>query len=499
MPGISPEEVPTSATLLSRTASDNGMITENIAQSVELVENQPVEGRRKCGFDMSKGFTEDAGGLAWSNNAEKNRSPGSTQNSPPLPQNSHNSLNPWLIAKMTAPVQRSNEIVPSYPAIPPALNSSSAFRQNPRQSSEPLLLDPEHQEMIDISAPPRRRYSNEIIRNPIHSIINTPPRQSHDQPMRRYSNEDVPRSRLSSTAGHDEVFQEQTLQLRRRNDFVSARNIPQHAFISPPATTQRPRATKKVSNVNKPFAPPRMTAGNIVVSDGLRQSTMDIFQAQCGNLGDRQQMQPDNELEWAMDYENRKENATRHHREVRRKMRADALQKGVNDIPRSSPHQNRYNSAVKALEVGKLSENNISIIEPLETTLKDGDPRAYLMKQQRLMAASNGDSLKLSRVKSMKLPLERIPYDYQTHNLLRKITINNGHITKIMNDTAKYDIYVNGGSHSAGLSIDPSTSAALISKIQGVIEKWMDTEEERMCEVQYNFENLLKGQLFWAE
>jgi hypothetical protein len=38
-----------------------------------------------------------------------------------------------------------------------------------------------------------------------------------------------------------------------------------------------------------------------------------------------------------------------------------------------------------------------------------------------------------------------------------------------------------------------------MSKIQAVVEKWMDLEEQRLCEVEYNFEKLLKGEVFCAE
>lgn len=495
----SPEDPPASTASPSPMASDTTRAEEHIESTIEGDEGQPVEGRRKWGFDMSKDFTEDTGGLAWSNRPKRFWSPGPTQKPPSVPPNSSDSLNPWLIAKMTAPVQRNNDILHPTPSLVSAPESSSMSHQHPRQSSEPLLLDPDYQEMINFPAPPRRRYSNESI-NPLHMTLASPPDVHHDQPRRRYSNEDIRYGRPSLAAGHDEAFEVQTPQARQRNDFVSARHLSENAFISPPATTiQRPRGTKKASNVNKPFVTPRISAGLTTVSDGFRQTTINGYQAHIGTEGPRSQMEPGEELEWAMDYEQRKEDATRHHREERRKRRADALLRDPDEVPRSSPHQNRYNSAVKALEAEKASHENVPIIEPLKTTLKDGDPRVYLMKQQRLMAVSNGGPLKLSRAKSMKLPLERIPDNHQTHNLLVSLSTSSERIKNIMNDTTKDDLYVNRGSHPAGLSIDSSASAALISKIQAVVEKWMDMEEERRCEVEYDFEKFLKGAMFCSE
>ena len=359
-----------------------------------------------------------------------------------------------------------------------------------------MLLDFDHPKMLVVSRRPRRRYSNDIVRNHGHSMANSPPSQHHDSPQRRYSNEDMRRGRPSLAAGYDEAFvvEEQAPQFQQRNDFISARNLPENALVSPPAT-QRSRGAKRSNGVNKPFAPPRITACNVALSNGLRQTTLlDGYRAQNGGQEERPQMEANPELEWAMNYEQRKEDATRHHRQEHRHTRVDPFQRDSDEIVRSSPHKNRYISAVKALEADALSSrNNARVVEPLKTTLSDGDPRAYLMKQQRLMAVPNGGPLKLSRAKSMKLPLERIPDNHQTHKLLLTLATNSDRLRKLMTDATKDDMYTSRGSQPTGLAIDAPSMPALSSKIQAVVEKWMDTEEERWCEVEYKFENLLNG------
>jgi hypothetical protein len=502
VPRQSPNKLHASVpSLPSPIASDPVMGTDTLAQSIEGTENETVRDRRKWGFDMSKDFTEDTGGLGRTNLPNKFRSPGPAQKSTSENTTSSSPLNPWLIAKMTAPVRQD-----SHKALPAPSHShnlapepSSSPLQMPRQSSEPLFLEFDDPQMPNASAQPRRPYSNKIIRNPAHSMTNNPPSQYYNQPRRRYSNEDLRRGRSSLADGYDEVFvvEEQALQLRRRNDFVSARNLPENAFVSPPAT-ERPRGAKRSNGVNKPFALPRTTTKNATHSDGFRQATLfDGYQAQNGNREERRQMEANPELEWAMDYEQRKEGATRRHRQEHRRIRADSFQRVSDEIVRSSPHKNRYMSAVKALEADQLSSrNNARVVEPFKTTLSDGDPRAYLMKQQRLMAVPNVGPLKLSRTKSMKLPLERIPDNHQTHKLLLTLTTGSDRLRKLMTDAAKDDMYVNHGSYPAGFAIDAPSMSALTRNIQAVVEKWMDTEKERKCEVEYNFENLLSGESF---
>ena len=485
--------------LPSPISSDPVMRTDNLARSIEGNENETLGHRRKWGFDMSKDFTEDTGELRRTNGPNKFRNPGPAHKSTPEKTTSSNPLNPWLIAKMTAPVRQD-----SHNALPtpskchsPAPEPSSTPLQMSRQSSEPPLSHFDHPQMPYAPAQQRRRYSNEVIWNPAHRMAYSPPSRHHNSPQRRYSNEDMRHGRRSSAVDYGEVLdvEEQPPQVRRRNDFVSARNIPESAFVSPRAT-QHPRGAKRSNGVNKPFAPPRTTTRDAMQSDGFRQATLfDGFEVQNSTRGERQQMEANPELEWAMNYEQRKEDATRRHRQEHRRTRVGAFQRESDEVVRSSPHNNRYISAVKALEADQLSSrSNARVVEPFKTSLSDGDPRAYLMKQQRLMAVPNGGPLKLSRAKSMKLPLERIPDNQQTHRLLLMLATSSDCLRKLMTDAAKDDTYVSRGSHPSGLTIDAPSMPALTDKIQAVVEKWVDTEEERKCEVEYNFENLLSGE-----
>lgn len=481
--------------LPSPIASDPVIGTDTLAQNIEEHGSEIAGTRRKWGVDMSRDFAEDVGEPGKSRHLNKFRSLWPARDSGNT--TATNPLNPWLIAKMTAPVRRESHdthLAPSQShSLPPEPLSTSL--QMPRQSSDPLLLDLNRLPTPNAAVQPRRRYSNDTIRSIPQYTEDSPPYQHHGPPQRRHSSEDLRRNRQLVAPGDDEILDVETPRIRRQTDFVSARNLPQDSFVSPPAT-QRPKGARRSNGINKPFVPPRTSVRNDAQSDGLRQATLlDGLSSQHGSRVSRQQIETDPELEWAMDYEQRKEDATRRHRQDNRRTRTESFQTESEDVVRSSPHKNRYNSAVKALEADHLSsQNNAPMIQPLKTTLLDGDPRAYLMKQQRLMAVPNGGPLKLSRAKSMKLPLERIPNNHQIHTLLSTLATDSDHLRRLLNYAAKEDTYISRGSITPGIAINVSSMPALTTAIQSVVEKWMDSEAERKCEVEYNFDKLLSGE-----
>jgi hypothetical protein len=103
------------------------------------------------------------------------------------------------------------------------------------------------------------------------------------------------------------------------------------------------------------------------------------------------QIEPNPDLAWAMDFEQRKEDATRRRREELLATQMEAKFSSSSAPLRSSPHKNRYNSAVASLEVDQpSSEPSEQPKEPFKTTLPDEDPRAYLMRRQKSLIAKKG-------------------------------------------------------------------------------------------------------------
>lgn len=465
---------------------------ENIARSIEGDENRIASNRSKWGFDMSKDFTKEAQDSKCQSHSKHVKDLATTHQSSQRQPNSF--LNPWLIAKMTAPLQRNSDDTISAPSTleNPALQNTAMSSASPCQSSEPLFVDSRDPQIKSRPELRRRRYSNEIIMDSSLPMMVSPPYDHHGLPRRRYSNGDVgnvPRPMVANSNNSNMAFiKERTPHMERSNDFVTARDLPRFSLFSPPTTMPRSRDTTISKRMNQSFASPR-------ISDAFRQTTLlvrpkDLDSHQRAN----EQMEVDSELAWAMDYEQRKEDATRRQRQEYKRARLDSLQIDLDGIPRSSPHENRYKSAIKALEADTMpSQSNIRVVELLETSLPDGDPRAYLMKQQRLQAVPYGGPLNLSRAKSVKLPLERIPNNLQIHGLLLTLSTSQNIVENQARRSAAYDTYISSGYRPVGHVIETTFEATLIDKVRAVVDKWLSSEEERRCEVEYTFEKLAEG------
>jgi hypothetical protein len=195
-----------------------------------------------------------------------------------------------------------------------------------------------------------------------------------------------------------------------------------------------------------------------------------------------------------MDFEHRKEDATRRRRQELRTAHLET-ESYAGELNRSSPHRNRYNAATAALTAGPSSApDSSSRNDPLRTLLADGDPRAYLMRCQKSMLSQGfkpGEELKLTRAKSIRLPLERIPDQEKLHMLIYRVTADTSTILNIGRDLLKVDLYVSHGKQSTGLKIFSLDTTAVTNRIQSVVEGWMNVQKENRYEVDYKFENLL--------
>jgi hypothetical protein len=195
-----------------------------------------------------------------------------------------------------------------------------------------------------------------------------------------------------------------------------------------------------------------------------------------------------------MDFEHRKELASRRRRE---ELRAATLEVDKSDTVRAvrpSPHENRYNAAIATLEVGYPRPNTIETMkEPFKTSLSDGDPRAYLMRRQKSVMAQKvkpGEVLKLSRAKSSRLPLENIPENEKTHHLVLKLSSDPDSLRMVTNELMKNDMYAKKGFEFRGLRNGVLKTTDVASRVQATVTKWIETEGKENCEVEYIFEKM---------
>jgi DNA mismatch repair protein MutL len=473
--------------------------------------------KRSWGVDMSRDFDEvvtNPKGFVRDHNIPN--PPAVNHREPSTP------LNPWIIAKMTAPVRSDVEPTSSCLESSPTnevdedhhlLGRKAEARENQGQLF-PKSPSSQHHPRPQQRAP-RRRYSNEIRLDPPTpngSQLELARGLRHrSEDCNSYSEQRQPATRdaLCHTAdiarlgsqpnNHNPSefgvelpdFNEQHLR-RRPNDFVCARSITESFPITPPAT-QRRGTTKQSSKVNKPFSAPRRITGSSEPSDKLQQTMLPTFQGQLESPRERDTR---SELEWAMEYEQSKEAASRTRREQLRLARKEFKSAEGEASPgkaRASPHKNRYNAAIAALG-GETATINTEPQEP-KTSLPPSDPRAYLMKHQNLNTHANPEEAtkptRNTRAKSAKLPLEKIPEHLKTHNLVLRLCTDPEAIRKSVDVCSLHDTYISRGRSEQGLELSMAATKDLSRDIKSVVETWIQKGDGRRgCEIEWLFANL---------
>ncbi len=287
------------------------------------------------------------------------------------------------------------------------------------------------------------------------------------------------------------------------NDFISARDLPLgtplHEIPTIPARPPRRREPRKQaqhqSTINKPFvspvhdpdqvwfqtdapvrrpkpsAKPRAGTirGAISLSAPVRPDSEDEEPLESDTARARASTK-DADIETALQYEHRKQAATKRRRSQLLLSSSGTLENPTpaeDDIERlpssaKSPHRNRYNAARAALKRPTpqpfASTINITANAPVsEAPLKssvipDGDPRAYLMRVRRrsahYQAASkeNGaNGMKIKRTKTMLLPLESTPIESRTQNLSLALGHGTEGVVKEAKKARDVELYVSGG------------------------------------------------------
>ncbi|CAG8971740.1 hypothetical protein HYALB_00007220 [Hymenoscyphus albidus] len=450
-------------------------------------EEDSSNGRRRWDFDISKDFVEIDPSYKPSQSKKRSSFRPPTSTGSPQVAESTVQLNPWVIAKMTAPVQPSSSVHEPL-QVPPSSSlinrQHQAMSSSKNQSSEPTLSDHASSD----PAPRLRLYGSPELELLLESSRAVPPRR-HRNSLNIQDLLPQPRVSIPHTE-NSEVFQ------RPPNDFISARNMSDTLTPPPPPATHKPNAPKRASGLDKPFLPPRRIADNIETPYSLPQTTILAPREDGPNSRRGQRCDDISELDWAMTYEHNKELATQQLREERRIVRKEAKQKEKEsdefyNTSQPSPHKNRQNAAIAALEVDNfVSPANKDVEkEPVRAALSHSDPRSYLMRHPEFAAIQSGSS-KLTRTKSIKLPLERIPDKSKTTGLVLKHSMESDAVKEFAKTMARHDLYVARGIQELGLGGGASSNKKEIArKFQAVVEEWM-AREDMDCEVDYKFQNL---------
>ncbi|KAL9118666.1 MAG: hypothetical protein Q9187_004785 [Circinaria calcarea] len=207
-------------------------------------------------------------------------------------------------------------------------------------------------------------------------------------------------------------------------------------------------------------------------------------------------MHPD--LAITMDYEARKQAAMQ-------KRRATLLQNPVmvEDGPNSgqavsstpvttSPHKNRYNKAVAALNPAKTAADRPA------PTFADGDPRAYLLRLQQSEDIDQDGGLgvsrnKLKRRKTILLPLETVPANETVHDLVFTVDLSQRVLHDYMTKLASCDDYIRSGEITRGFVSIKEEIEAWEVQLQRLILGRFQTESGEMANITLDLGAILQN------
>ncbi|KAI1003094.1 hypothetical protein K3495_g5110 [Podosphaera aphanis] len=400
-------------------------------------------------------------------------------------------LNPWLIARMSTSKQHENR----------ENNSLSGNRSNSN-----LLLTP--QPSSDSTFTDFRVHSisgrkKAVTRSCRDASLSKAPRQML-LPIPHSSPPII--TRQSEDASSDDDFIQPSNNARkshRNHGFVSARQVIDSPLSSPSESMEpmEPIGPKRQKLINKPFVSP-LKEKEILKPESLHQTTLtskilspnpDLSRRQKRNEEDGSNL----DLIWSMDYEHRKAEATRKRREELR-----TSQRNEESLFCSPQDNNRHDAAPSSEETSPINSKNLTtnLSSKVKTSLPDNDPRGYFIRRQNsaLSRAGMVDGPKITRAKSLRLPLERIPDDQELHHLMIRVKTSLDETRNMVLYCGDSDEYIQRGSAREslvwGLNFNEKKKEKLISAVREMTEKWKENvmlDNDDDDQVEYNFENLI--------
>jgi DNA mismatch repair ATPase MutL len=454
----SPEDRPAEVRPIS--SGDIELIEEKNTTINGIQSNMPS----KWGFDMSEDLTIEVEGNDTRQGIYQHSCSMQAHAAKQIQSRQEHQHNPWTIAKKSCATASEFAL---------ASRNAQCFPTQITDANIPMLEPPRLRTLSPKSNRPQRprtssRYSGSEFSGGPQLPINT----EHD---------------LSATD------RDRALQLTKENDFITARSIVPESLISPPPT----QLSKPLSNTKllRPFRPPLLHTHDRALSDGLHQTrNVTVRRLSPTRIDDPQAMSGNAELVWAMDFEKRKEEAMRRHREALKASRSITTDPSTSKNSRSSPHKNRYNSAAASLTESQSTPYNISNETNemrFQTCLSHDDPRAYLMGRRRSTASevsTIGGLPKLERTKSAKLPLETVPSEDQLQDLIQRLPVGHDLLPKVATILKNYD---SPPVESTGLPIELADIQILTQRLQAVVAAKMKDADCAEMEIEAIFDKMV--------
>lgn len=333
-----------------------------------------------------------------------------------------NGINPWTIAKTHFFPRSQSATQRTSPVVAPRRESGG---RNRRVSASPPLASPSYSSSS--SSPPERTSplfvsARQVSREAAVPRLDLSVKSARERARERYGNGALDTWFQKTTqvslnrASRNSDDADQGGQNRDRSRSGELRDALDPSDIRP------------VSGVNKPFKIPitRKSASSDVYSSQLedphpaesneRRQESPVLERWSSRL----HQLPSQEMEDALDFERRKRAAILSRREQMRSGK-DSRAPSSSQLSSNSPHQNRYLAARAALTAGTNASTAQADDSPAEAepgpSLDRNDPRAYFMRHQEETEQASGTGLKINRVHTGRLPLEKIPDGFDTHEL----------------------------------------------------------------------------------
>ncbi|KAI2614415.1 uncharacterized protein GGS25DRAFT_517262 [Hypoxylon fragiforme] len=361
-------------------------------------------------------------------------------------------MNPWVIAKMNS-LQT---------------NHSLGDRQANELYNQNNLFEP-HFELPMTPDPPILRHNGASPRD-----LDVPPSQQYPgnshQPRHRVPGGPY-RSPMSDSSGAGSKKGLAAPSMATNLKPPRRYNLP----WSPPSSVERSRPNNENLTNNEP--------GQTL--DGMRQSKI-TFKSNKGSSKKRRHNENDDESV---------EEIT--HREEPRL--GNNLENMVALAKQSLKHQVSQQKGLSSShpEAHYIEAHSTEVKEPIKTTIPSGDPRAYLLRRQKSMAAGErgAQQRKIRRMKSSLLPLENIPSNYQTHSVMLIKSVDIQAMYTLVEKKALYDDYIAKGTLENGLEMSLDIGREIEKRLKALLRTEKDPLNNQEVEPEINLCSQLKGKM----
>ncbi|KAI1397646.1 hypothetical protein F4819DRAFT_74356 [Hypoxylon fuscum] len=379
-------------------------------------------------------------------------------------------VNPWVIAKMNAPNHKVGKRAVKKPFYQETQERSPLPTFEPSTTPEPPILRHPEAAPRDLDVLPSQRYSQDNNHRPRPWVPGGAYRSPISSPLDKAPWKASGSSPMPTT-------------LKPRHH----RNYPPW---SPPSSVGKTGIRDELpGNTDQP------------AQGGMKQTTISSIDTRDNGRKRRLQENGGESTQQELGDEGRlRENDHRHmFTSARRNPNHQTSQPKSALQSQRPPHHSCVNPEVRQDHPYAHAQNegcSSKVKEPIQTTLPSDDPRAYLLRRQKSIAAEEREARprKLRRLKSSLLPLENVPKLDQIHFLVLVEVVDVEILRTSVSQGALYGKYVEIGSAADGLEMSLPDARKVEARLRSLLRPQNDeTRSGEEAELEINLCSLLKG------